>query len=268
MIKIGSSGINMGEFTNFAKIFLGEAAKYVLLLLFVILAIRLWRRTPAVSGKNRKINSLLAATATIIAAAIGYFSFRHSMGRLYSHYGVEAFQTGHPAAAVVLFSKSCEFWNNTEALGNEGVCLLWAGHPNEGVHLLDRARTAQGGTNSAFQNYYEGLYLLYNGQTDKASSLLEAASASSVYRWNVIKLFATLNLDHNQTQEAENMIKPFKDAPVTETDQAYVMASLDLIEGKKSEAQAVWQKFNSTNLPPFWQTRFDKLGAKIQNQNP
>src|SRR5262249_17962539 len=162
----------------------------------------------------------LAATATLIAGAIGYFSFCHSMGRLYSHYGKEAFLGGRPTAALVLFSRSLQFWNNADVLGSEGVCLLWTGHPNEGIQLLDQARAAQKGTNSAFQNYYEGLYLAYGGQTDKAISLLEIAADSPVYRWEVIKLFAALQLDRNRTQDVEKMIEPFKGAPVTQMDQA------------------------------------------------
>lgn len=268
MIKPGCLAAAMGDFTEFAKLFLGEAAKYVLLLLFVILAIRLWRRTPKLFGKNRQINSLLAAAATIIAGATGYFSYNHSMGRLYSHYGKEAFLGGRPAPAAALFSKSVQFWNNADVLGDEGVSLLWAGRPDEGVRLLDQARAARNGSNSAFQNYYEGLYFLYTGQTDTALSLLQAASSSPVYNWDVLKVFATLQLDRNQPQEAEKMIEPYKEARVTQMDQAYVVASLDLVHGKKSEAWALWQEFKATNLPPFWQSRFDKLGAKIQNQNP
>jgi hypothetical protein len=84
----------------------------------------------------------------------------------------------------------------------------------------------------------------------------------------VVKLFATLQLDWNHPQEAEKLMAPFKDVPVTEMDHAYVMASLDLAEGKKAGARAVWKEFAATNLPPFWQARFDKLGAKIQIQNP
>jgi hypothetical protein len=34
------------------------------------------------------------------------------------------------------------------------------------------------------------------------------------------------------------------------------------------EAQLLWQKFASTNLPPFWKSRFDNLGSKIHNQTP
>jgi len=268
MVKLGNFTFNMGDFTEFAKLFLGEAAKYVLLLLFAILAIRLWRRSVKLSGENRRINSLFAAAASVIACIVGYFSFCHSMGRLYSHYGMQAFLEGRPATALLLFSKSSQFWNSADTLGNEGVCLLWTGQPDAGIHLLDQARTAPSGKNSAFQDYYEGLYYLYNGQTNDAIPLLETASGNAAYHWSVVKLFATLQLDWNHPPEAEKLMEPFKNVPVMEMDQAYVMASLYLAEGKKTEAQQLWKQFTATNLPPFWQSRFDKLGTKIQNQNP
>ena len=69
MVKLGNFTFNMGDFTEFAKLFLGEAAKYVLLLLFAILAIRLWRRSVKLSGENRRINSLFAAAASVISRA-------------------------------------------------------------------------------------------------------------------------------------------------------------------------------------------------------
>jgi hypothetical protein len=268
MIQLGGFAISMGDFTEWAKLILSETAKYVFILLFVILAFRLWRRTPKLSGKNRGVNSLLAVVASIIACVVGYFSFCHSMGRLYSHYGMQAFLEGHPSSALSLFSKSSQFWNTADTLGNEGVCLLWTGQPDTGTHLLEQARTAHWGENSAFQNYYEGLYYLYNGQTNDAIPLLEAASSNPIYHWNVVKLFATIQLDWNHPQVAEQLMAPFKGASVVEMDQAYVVASLDLAEGKKTEAQQLWKQFTATNLPPFWQSRFDKLGAKIQNQNP
>lgn len=266
MVKVGNFGFDMGDFTEFTEIFLGEAAKYVVLLLFAVLAIRLWRRGAKLNGKNRQVHFVLAFAATAIACTVGYFSFCHSMSRLYSHYGMRAFLSGYPTSGLVLFSKSAQYWENPVTTGREGVCLLWIGKPNDGIRLLDKTRPDR--KNDSFDNYYEGLYYFYNGQTEKAIKLLEAASSDANYHWNVVKLFATLQLDWNKPQEAEKLMAPFKNAPVTEMDQAYVMASLDLVEGKTNDALALWKKFTATNLPPFWQSRFDKFGARIQNQKP
>ena len=73
--------------------------------------------------------------------------------------------------------------------------------------------------------------------------LLEAASADETYRWSVIKLFAVMALDENRVADAAGLMKPFLQAEVTEIDQAYIMASLKLADGKKAEAQAILNKF-------------------------
>ncbi len=59
-------------------------------------------------------------------------------------------------------------------------------------------------------------------------------------------------------------MEPFIQVEVTDTDQAYVMASLKLAEGKKAEAQVFMDKFYSTNLPSFWKSRFEKVRTQIQ----
>ena len=54
-------------------------------------------------------------------------------------------------------------------------------------------------------------------------------------------------------------------AEVTESDQAYIIASLKLAEGKKAEAQVILNKFPVQDLTPMWKSRFEKLQAKINN---
>ena len=255
--------IRHGELHGFRKGISWRGGQVVVFLLFAVLAIRLWRRSVRVAAQNRRGHFLLAGAATVIAVAVGYFSFCHSMGRLYSYYGKRAFLSGYPTSAVLLFSRSAEYWRTADAIGKEGVCLLWMGQPDQGARLLEQAN-ARKWKADGFGNYFEGLYHLYNGQTDKAIPLLKAASSDPIYHWDVVKLFATLQLDWNQPQEAEKLMEPFKDIPVREMDQAYVVASLELAAGKKAGAQALWKEFASTNLPPFWQARFDKLGAKLQ----
>ena len=101
-----------------------------------------------------------------------------------------------------------------------------------------------------------------------AIPLLEASSSSPDFRWGVTKLLAIIQLDWNQPQEAARLMQPFMQAEITETDQAYVIASLRLADGKKAEALSLANQFSTNDLTPFWQARFEKLRAKIQDQTP
>jgi len=170
--------------------------------------------------------------------------------------------------AFSLFHTSSKYWKSADALGEQGVCLLFLGDHNRGIQLLDEAKTLRKGQSTSFENYYEGLYFYFQEQFDKAVPLLEASSGEMPYRWNVTKLFAIIELEKNQPEEARRLMKPFAEAEITDYDQAYVIASLDLFDGKKTEAKKLVEKFDSKSLPAFWKTRFDKLGAKIQNEAP
>jgi hypothetical protein len=265
MIKIGDYVMDMGDFLHWSKLILTESLKYLSLLMFSVLAIRLWRRMPKLTAGNQRSNFVLALASTALACGIGYFSFCQSMSRLYEYYGMRAFESGYMLSAYSLFAKSAECWKTPDALGNEGVCLLWLDQPVPGARLLAEAKAMRRGDNPKFEDFYEGLYYFFHDQTDKAVPLLESASADLHYYESVAKLFAVIKLDQNQPQEAEALMKPMRQNEVTDPDQAYVIASLDLIEGNKTNAAALWKKFSSTNLPPYWKSRFDKLGAKIQN---
>jgi hypothetical protein len=266
MVKLGDYAVNIGGFVDLGELIIGEAAKYLFLLLFSILAIRLWRRWPKVPAQNRRGNLIFAVCSTVIACVIGYFSICHSMSRLYGYYGMRAFKSDYLLSALSLFGKSGHYWKSADALGNQGICLLWLGHPDVGERLLQEAKQMRHGKNPAFEDFYEGLYYYFHDQTGKAIPLLESASTDETYHWTVVKLFAVLQLDANQPQEAEKLMEPFKQVEVTEADHAYVAASLALAEGKTAEARTLWQKFTSTNLPSFWRTRFDKLDLKINNK--
>ena len=268
MLKLGSYAVNIGGFTDLAELFLSEAAKYLLLLLFVVLAIRLWRRLPKLSAGNQRADCLLACLATVLACAIGYFSICHSLGRLYLYYGTRAFSSGYLRSALSLFEKSTEYWRGADALGKEGVCLLLSGKVEEGLKLIDQAKSLRKGRNNSFEAFYEGVYYFFQEQPDRAIPLLEQASTDAAYAWSVTKLFAVLYVDHGQPKDAERLMQPYAQAEVTECDQAYVVASLDLLAGKQVEAKMLVDKFASDHLLPFWKSRFDKLRAKIQNQNP
>ncbi len=256
---------NITEYAALIKVILLEAGKYFALLLFSVLAIRLWRRWLKVSAAYKPKILLLAGVATLVAGGLGYASICHSMSLLYSYYGMEAFRAQRLAPALVLFQTSANFWKSADTLGEEGVCLLWLDKPDDGNRLLDEAKALRKGESPAFESFYEGLYYFFHDQTGKAVPLMERASANLTYRWSVTKLFAVVQLDQNQPQEAAKLMAPFLRAEVTETDQAYVMASLKLAEGGKTEAQALIDKFATPDLALFWKSRFEKLRAQLQN---
>ncbi len=254
---------DIGNYTETTRLVLAEAGKYFTLLLFSVLAIRLWRRWAGSSGANKPGNLLLACAFTLMAAGIGYFSMRQSLGKLYSHYGMSAFRANRLPQAFTLFDLSSKYWNSADALGQKGVCLLLSGDPDRGLQLIGDAKTRRRGRNTHFEEFYEGLYLFIRGQQSNSVPLLAAASADSDFRWSVVKLFAVMALDENRVADAAGQMKPFLKAEVTEFDQAYIMASLKLADGKKAEAQAILNQFPAQGLSPMWKSRFEKLQAKM-----
>jgi len=255
---------NITDYTALTKVLLVETGKYFALLLFSVLAIRLWRWWFRVSAAHKLKNLLLACAASGIACVLGYASICHSMSLLYSYYGMQAFRAQRLAPALVLFQTSAGYWKNADAVGGEGVCLLWLDKPDDGIRLIEQAKALRQGKSPPFEEFYEGLYCFFHDQTDKAVPLLEQASADTAYRWSITKLFAVVQLDRNQPQEAARLMTPFMQVEVTDTDQAFVMASLKLADGDKAGAQALVDKFATPDAAPFWKSRFDKLRAQLQ----
>lgn len=257
----------MGEYLNWTKILLGETAKYLLLLLFAVLAIRLWRRLSRLSAGQFWNNLLLACLATGIACGIGYFSVNHSLSLLYSYYARRAFDQGHWPSCLILCQKSADYWRNADAVGGEGVCLLLLGKPYEGLELIHEAKLLRRGQNTPFEDYYEGEFYFFKDQPDKAIPLLDASTANDVYWWNVAKMLAVIQLDRHQVADARRLMRLYLQVPVQkgECDHAYIMASFDLLDGKTNEARALLDEFPTNQLIPFWQSRFDQLRAKIQD---
>lgn len=255
---------DIGNYTETITLVLGEAGKYFTLLLFSILAIRLWRRLAKTSAADKLKSLFPAFIATLIAVAIGYFSMCQSLGKLYSHYGMEAFHAGRLLQALSLFETSAKFWNGADAMGQKGVCLLLSGNPEQGLPLIEEAKIRHKGIGTSFEDFYEGLYYFSQGQQAKSIPLLEAAT-DQAYRWSVIKLFAVMELEGNHLDDAAALMKPFMAAEVTESDQAYIIASLKLAEGKKAEAQVILNKFPPESLSPMWKSRFEKLQAQIHS---
>jgi hypothetical protein len=254
----------MGDYIVLVKSLLQEVAKYVSLLIISVLAIRLWRRLPKIPGPDRRKNFLAACIFSVAACGLGYFSICHSLGRLYSHYGTRAFDSGNFMPAFSLFQMSSGYWKTADALGKEGVCLLLSGRPEEGLRLLDAAK-AMRRSQSSFEQFYEGAHYFFHDQPGQAAPLLEAASADPSYRYNATKLLAVIQLDRNQPAEAARLMNPFLQVKPEDCDQAYIVASLDLREGKKADVKALLNQFPSAQLPVFWRPRFEKLRAEIQD---
>jgi hypothetical protein len=254
---------DIGNYTATATLVLGEAGKYFVLLLFSVLAIRLWRWWAKSSGSNRIKCLILAGVVTGMAVTTGYFSMCHSLGKLYAYYGMSAFRENRLPQASALFALSLQYWKNADALGQNGVCLLLSGQPDRGLALLSQAKSLRQGNGAPFEDFYEGLYFFTQGQPGNSAPLLAAASADATYRWSAIKLLAVMELEANRPAEAARLMQPFMQADVTESDQAYVIAALKLAAGRKAEALAVLDKIPAPALTPMWQMKFEKLRAEI-----
>src|ERR1700722_8622565 len=109
MLQLGNYAVNIGGFVNLSTLFLSESAKYLLLLMFTVLSIRLWKRVPKLSGKDKRIDLMVASIATFIAVIIGYLSICHSMSRLYSYYGMQAFNSDNVPSALSLSGHSSRY---------------------------------------------------------------------------------------------------------------------------------------------------------------
>jgi len=252
------------SYVDLVKLILSESAKYFALLLLVVLAVRFWRRLPKLSGPARRGNLVLASLVTLLSAGVGYFSICHSMSLMYWHFGMKAFQNSQIDPAFSLFDTSWHYHHNADALGGKGVCLLVAGRADAGMSLLAAAKEMRHGKDSPFENYYEGLYYFYNHDVTNAVPRLEAASAETDYAWEVTKLFAVIQLDRDQPQEAAKLMQPYMEAQISEADHAYIMARLDLANGKRADAQALVDKFFAADMTPFWRTRFERLKSELQ----
>src|SRR6266850_902736 len=254
----------IGDYMQLVKVILGESAKYFVCLLFVILAMRLWRRLPKLSGPNKQQTLLLAGLVSAAACGVGYLAIAHSLGLLYSGYGMRAFRSGKILSAASLFQTSVRHWKTADALGEEGTCLLLMEAVDQGKRLLDQAKALRKGKSNAFEQHYEGLFYFFHEQPDRAYPLLEASSYELIYRWDAIKLLCVILVEKNQVTDATQFMAPFAQVEVKECDHAYVLAWLKLVDGKKLEARALLDQFPSDKLAEFWKPRFEKLRAKTQ----
>lgn len=254
------------SYVDLVTLILSESAKYFALLLLVVLAVRLWRRVPKLSGRARHGNFYLACLATLLSAGVGYVSICHSLSLMYWHFGLEAFQASRLDPAFSLFDTSWQYRKNADALGGKGVCLLVTGHGEAGLALLNSAKAMRHGTGTPFENFYEGVFYFYAGEVTNAVPQLEAATVDSDYVWEVTKLFAVIQLDRDRPQEAARLMQPYLQAEITGPEHAYIIARLKLAAGDQAGAQVLAEKFSSAEMAPFWRTRFERLKSSLQNQ--
>jgi hypothetical protein len=256
---------NIGAYTENTRLILGEAGKYFVLLLFCVLAIRLWRRWAKIPASRNAAGFLCASIASGLAIGIAWVSMRQSLGSMDSYYGMEAFRAGRVPQALELFEAADKNWRSADTIGQKGVCLLMLGDTSHGLALISQARTMRKGKGTPFEDFYEGVYHFTKGEIRASVPLLLASSGDDAYQWNVIKLFAIMDLDENRPADAAELMKPYLKAEVTEFDQAYILASLKLADGNKPEARALLGKFADADLSPLWQTRFEKLRLKLSD---
>ncbi len=256
---------SIGNYLSTIQIVLVEFGKYFAVLLLAVLTYRICRGSVKLPAANRWKGFLLAGFIGILAVGTGYFSIRNSLAILYFHYGEVAFQSGRLEQAYALYDTSGKYWDGADVTGRRGVCLMLLGISDAGEDLLAQAAKLRHGSNTGFENYHAGLYYLINHQDKKAIPFLSAASADPAYHWTVLKYFAALDLDIGDTAHAAELMQPYMGADVTDGDQAYILASLKLADGKSDEARKLLEKFSAADLTPFWQGRFEKLQAQLKN---
>ncbi|MGD0614538.1 MAG: hypothetical protein ABSA69_03735 [Verrucomicrobiota bacterium] len=252
----------IGDYTDLIKLLLGESAKYFLLLLSAVLAIRLWRRLAHLPGPKRWTSLCLAVAVSAASCTIGCFSMKHSLSLLYSHYGMRAFRAGNITSALLLFRQSSHFWHSADSKGREGVCELLLNNSNRGLLLLHNARAERKGRSTPFEQYYQGVFYYFHEQPDQAIPLLEESTEDIICRWYATVLLSAIQIEKNDPITAARLMDPYQGVEVKYCDHAYVIASLDLWQGKEADARVLLDKYPAKDLTEFWQRRFEKLRRK------
>jgi Flp pilus assembly protein TadD len=256
---------DISQYAESIKALLGEVAKYFVLLLFTILAIRFWKNAGRVSAAKKSKAYVFAVVATVLAGGIGYASYRHSMARLYSYYARNAFDAGNVSSALSLFQNSAHYWQTADAIGGAGVCAMLLNNPNAGEQLLGQAKQMRKGKATSFEDFNQGLYYFAAGKFDTAVPLLESSGRDAQYQWSVTKMLCLVVLETNDIPIASRLMKPYAAAEVMEPDHAYIKARLDLAAGHTNEARTLVEKFDTTNCPPLFKRRLDTLRAQLKD---
>jgi hypothetical protein len=256
---------NLVNYSANVLVILTEGGKYFVVLMLSILAIRLWRRWRGMASARRASGLILAGVTTVMAVLISYVSMRQSLARMDSFFGMKAFDDGHLPQALSLFEDSERHWSNADTMARRGVCLLFLGEGDRGLAVLQQARELRKGEGTSFEFMNEGLYRFSQGDAPGAIRFLRAAAKDTTYQWTATKTIAVIELDEGQVAAAAEDMKPFMQVDVTDFDQAYVLASLKLAAGNKAEARGLLDQAPAGNLGPKWQSRFDKLRARLQD---
>jgi hypothetical protein len=254
--------ISIGNYTTDTLSVLKEAIKYFVLLLLCILAIRLWHRFFMVAAARTTGSFLIAAAATVLACGVGYVSMRQSLALMDSYFGMRAFEQERFPQSFLLFQEADHHWRSADAVGKMGVSLLML-DDNRGLDLMSQARTLRHGHGTYFEFYHEGFYRFVKGDSQGATPFLQAATNDPDYDWEATKLLAIIALDQKRNEDATALMEPFMQAPVTGFDQAYIMASIKLAQGKTNEARTLLDKFPDASLSPWWTNRFEKLRSQL-----
>ena len=131
------------------------------------------------------------------------------------------------------------------------------------MKLLDEAK-AMRGSQSSFEQFYEGAHYFFHDQPDKAAPLLETAAVYLPYRYDSTKLLAIIQLDRNQPAEAARLMNPYLQIKLEECDQAYIVASLDLLDGRKAEAKAILNQSRPQIFRRFGGPALKNCGLKFK----
>lgn len=257
---------NIGEFTHLAGVLLWEGGKYLIVLVLLVVSLRLWRIVFRQSPGKKWASLGLACAFSAACAGATWVSMQHSLGRLYYYYGVKTFRTGDTVSAGLLFETSAKHWKFADAVGRRGICLLLTDRNSEGERLLEQAKSMRQGEISTFEAFYAGFAYFFHNKSQQAISFLQASTIDPDYKWAAVKLLATIKVDEGKPQEARELLAPYDKFGVADCEHAYVVASLDLIDGKQSEARALLDRFPTNNLTGFWKAKFEKLRLKAQGK--
>ena len=58
-------------------------------------------------------------------------------------------------------------------------------------------------------------------------------------------------------------MQPYLKAEVTEADQAYIIATLQRLDGRTAEARRLANRFLAGGLTPYWQARLEQFKASL-----
>ena len=254
--------ISMHDFQTGTEIFLVEGAKVIVVLVLGLLSGRLWafgRKAGSPVGRSFLAAAAFFAGMTVL---VGYVGVRHSLGKLYLHFGEVAMEEeGNLAGAANLFALADSHWSSARTKGKLGVALLLLNQEGPGRQLLRKAQALRG-YNSPFEQFFEGLCFFLQGNLQQAIPLLEAASDHHFYRIRVVKIFCIIQIDQGDMARVKELFQPYEALPVDGSDHALIRIALHLHQKEPEAARALFRKHYRPDLPPMWRSRFQKLGER------